>query len=73
MEIENFLRTMENELVAEAGSIELAAAARQESPKIDASPAGHPDVQSRNSQCPCGSGIKYKRCCGVHAPPVLGS
>jgi hypothetical protein len=26
----------------------------------------------RNASCPCGSGRKYKRCCGLHAPPVLG-
>jgi len=25
----------------------------------------------RNSPCPCGSGKKYKRCCGVSAPPIL--
>ena len=25
----------------------------------------------RNAQCPCGSGIKFKRCCGKGAPPVL--
>ena len=25
----------------------------------------------RNSPCPCGSGLKFKRCCGVNAPPVL--
>jgi hypothetical protein len=25
----------------------------------------------RNAQCPCGSGNKYKRCCGKDAPPVL--
>ena len=29
-----------------------------------------PEV-GRNSPCPCGSGLKYKRCCGVNAPPVL--
>ena len=23
----------------------------------------------RNATCPCGSGVKYKRCCGVAAPP----
>jgi hypothetical protein len=23
----------------------------------------------RNSQCPCGSGKKYKRCCGLRAQP----
>ncbi len=26
---------------------------------------------ARNAPCPCGSGVKYKRCCGVHAPPLL--
>jgi hypothetical protein len=25
----------------------------------------------RNALCPCGSGVKYKRCCGKNAPPVL--
>jgi hypothetical protein len=27
---------------------------------------------ARNARCPCGSGEKYKRCCGKDAPPVLG-
>lgn len=27
---------------------------------------------ARNAACPCGSGEKYKRCCGKEAPPVLG-
>ena len=26
---------------------------------------------ARNAPCPCGSGEKYKRCCGKSAPPVL--
>jgi hypothetical protein len=25
----------------------------------------------RNAECPCGSGVKYKRCCGTNAPAVL--
>jgi transposase-like protein len=25
----------------------------------------------RNALCPCGSKLKYKRCCGKNAPPVL--
>ena len=25
----------------------------------------------RNAPCPCNSGLKYKRCCGTAAPPVL--
>jgi hypothetical protein len=27
----------------------------------------------RNAPCPCGSGEKYKRCCGTGAPPVLNT
>ncbi len=26
----------------------------------------------RYAPCPCGSGVKFKRCCGTSAPPVLG-
>jgi hypothetical protein len=26
---------------------------------------------ARNAECPCGSGQKYKRCCGKTAPPLL--
>ena len=32
----------------------------------------HPGQTPRNSPCPCGSGNKFKRCCGKNAPPVLG-
>ncbi len=28
---------------------------------------------ARSAPCPCGSGIKYKRCCGHNAPPVLNA
>jgi hypothetical protein len=30
-----------------------------------------PAATPRNALCPCGSGSKYKRCCGKNAPPVL--
>jgi hypothetical protein len=40
----------------------------QECAKQNADP--YPDT-ARNAACPCGSGKKYKRCCGVDAPPVL--
>ncbi|MCC6590772.1 MAG: SEC-C domain-containing protein, partial [Bryobacterales bacterium] len=33
-------------------------------------PPQSPQV-GRNSTCPCGSGLKFKRCCGVNAPPIL--
>ncbi|MBS1828914.1 MAG: SEC-C domain-containing protein [Acidobacteria bacterium] len=32
----------------------------------------HSSQTPRNALCPCGSGNKYKRCCGKNAPPVLG-
>jgi hypothetical protein len=28
---------------------------------------------ARSACCPCGSGLKYKRCCGTNAPAVLSS
>jgi SEC-C motif len=31
-----------------------------------------PDTTPRNAACPCGSGLKFKRCRGVEAPPHLG-
>ena len=30
-----------------------------------------PAQTPRNADCPCGSGLKHKRCCGKSAPPVL--
>ena len=33
--------------------------------------ASAPSQTPRSARCPCGSGLKYKRCCGTHAPPVL--
>lgn len=30
-----------------------------------------PEATPRNAPCPCGSGAKYKRCCGAQAPAVL--
>jgi hypothetical protein len=30
-----------------------------------------PPLIARGAPCPCGSGNKYKRCCGKDAPPVL--
>ena len=37
------------------------------------SAAGPAASIGRNSPCTCGSGIKFKRCCGKGAPPVLNS
>jgi uncharacterized protein YecA (UPF0149 family) len=32
-----------------------------------------PALIPRSAPCPCGSGEKYKRCCGKNAPPVLST
>ncbi len=34
-------------------------------------PAATPKTMPRNAPCGCGSGVKYKRCCGKDAAPVL--
>jgi SEC-C motif-containing protein len=34
-------------------------------------PKPQPLAIPRNAPCPCHSGLKYKRCCGTDAPPVL--
>jgi hypothetical protein len=36
-------------------------------------PNSAPSATPRSAPCPCGSGLKYKRCCGQTAPPQLGS
>ncbi|MFN7938976.1 MAG: SEC-C metal-binding domain-containing protein [Bryobacteraceae bacterium] len=38
----------------------------------ETAPASSPEKHTpRNSLCPCGSKLKFKRCCGKDAPPVL--
>ncbi len=37
--------------------------------EVEYPPAKEP--VARNAPCPCGSGFKYKRCCGRDAPPKL--
>jgi hypothetical protein len=40
-------------------------------PHVAPAPAPKTVEIPRNAPCPCGSGNKYKRCCGTNAPPVL--
>jgi uncharacterized protein YecA (UPF0149 family) len=47
-----------------------AAAEPEETQKAPLKPVVLSDT-ARNAPCPCGSGAKYKRCCGTHAPPQL--
>ncbi len=43
----------------------------QSEPESPATPA--PATIPRSAPCPCGSGAKYKRCCGINAPAQLGA
>jgi hypothetical protein len=52
----------------------------EEAPRLEITKRTHSDSQkrthfesatARNAGCPCGSGQKYKRCCGRDAPPLL--
>jgi hypothetical protein len=63
-----------NELIAPAPSQpttqpRAAAAAAGRSTHFDTKPGMS---VSRSAPCPCGSGRKYKRCCGTGAAPLLG-
>ena len=43
-------------------------------PPPETSEAPEPSAQTpRNAPCPCGSGQKFKRCCGIAAPAVLSA
>lgn len=35
-------------------------------PEMKARPVRVEDKIGRNDPCPCGSGKKYKKCCGIH-------
>ena len=37
----------------------------------DGTQPAQPHQTPRNAECPCGSKLKFKRCCGRNAPPVL--
>ncbi len=39
-------------------------------PALSPAPVAKQTQPSRNSRCACGSGQKYKRCCGRHAAPM---
>jgi transposase-like protein len=65
---------MSRALRSEQNPLETLTAARQKSTLFDTNSGFSPNPSaqpSRNGLCPCGSGKKYKRCCGQYAPPVL--
>ncbi|MGJ5813705.1 SEC-C metal-binding domain-containing protein [Paludibaculum fermentans] len=45
---------------------------RPETTKLTDEPNSATPATPRSAPCPCGSGLKYKRCCGQTAPPHLG-
>jgi hypothetical protein len=74
-----FRQRIETQNALTAADIERATAPPTESAptkrtqSLHAAPAAFPSQPQipRNAPCPCGSGDKYKRCCGRYAPSVL--
>jgi SEC-C motif len=65
-------RAAVNRLIAEIEApIPAAVAPQSVITKQTQSGVGEPASIGRNSPCTCGSGIKFKRCCGKGAPAVL--
>jgi hypothetical protein len=71
------LRALERDLAAYIAILEerFAATPQPENEKLQNEPNA-PKFRAasppRNAPCPCGSGLKAKRCCGKNAPPTLG-
>jgi preprotein translocase subunit SecA len=66
---ENVRQTADQGVPVAAGGGEMAEASAQaqgEGTKVKTIVRNQPKV-GRNDDCPCGSGKKYKKCCGVHA------
>ncbi len=61
----------------EEGRTSLDVLKEQIASEIETSKANFPPppehLTARNAPCPCGSGEKYKRCCGPDAPPVYNA
>jgi hypothetical protein len=66
-------RSAANDLIAQL-ELPIPAAAAHPQPEITIQSQSSPEHASsigRNSPCTCGSGVKFKRCCGKGAPAVL--
>jgi len=66
---ENIRQTADQGVPVAAGNSEMGEAAEQpqgEGAKVKTIVRNQPKV-GRNDDCPCGSGKKYKKCCGVNA------
>ena len=62
--------TARAELLATLPAPALLESLEAQAPKPEATPVAKAAVP-RNASCPCGSKLKFKRCCGKNAPPVL--
>jgi len=70
LEIRRMRRAITKPISTEAQTMEEVAESLPDPPSEPApGPAARPIA--RGARCPCGSGQKYKRCCGRNAPPVL--
>lgn len=72
--IVKFIATPEKPIATSDKSSQPPAASRDEIHHNSSLSSPETTVESqtpRNAACPCGSKLKYKRCCGRNAPPVL--
>ena len=70
------LKAAVNQAQREGFMSQMAAINNVSIPRISERSQSEPELDTiqtpRSAPCPCGSGEKYKRCCGKNAPPVLG-
>ena len=80
-DIDNFVHQIVHRYPQDSFRMSPAARRCENSERTQSTPAPQPDFAERsqsdlpptprNAPCRCGSGEKYKRCCGKNAPPVL--
>ena len=80
-DIDNFIHQMVQRYPEDSFRMSPAARRCENSKQSQSTPVPQPDfaersqsdmpLTPRSAPCPCGSGEKFKRCCGKNAPPVL--
>jgi hypothetical protein len=70
---QNKLAVVESELRFRPRMPEIIANSSLTGSKAAEMPGAKRTQLARNATCPCGSGEKYKRCCGEEAPPFLNA
>ena len=70
-ELQQFLAIPRQSIFAKRSQFSREPAQSEITKQTRSAPAPPTQTVSRSAPCTCGSGLKYKRCCGKDAPPVL--